>query len=689
MDSQQQQSQQLQSQLLAALANNQQAQHDQLLQQQLQQLANPEGDLLSQAIRQEMLAQQQRQAVQEHQIQQQQQALLQTQNQEKHQGVPVDAAHLQLEQRLAQATQQIQIQHGQQPAQYTITGASPGPQPTAQTANGGQSNNSASVSTASDLLKTSPSPTLTNTAPRKSPIAKKTKRKVTEEEGNNPGQAAAHKKRKAESQNGNTTAPEVIVLLDDKEDDPSEIGQPPKRKDIAMLLKATKDPAVKDFDYYRQELAQEAKDKGPELSVLAHEADKKPPSNEEDTPGSYKRIVSVLPQLPSEPDLLGSDGEEEDDRNGIRTETNSPKSLKPKHYILDGPKDKSRDKISELSAALQCGDEEDQYLTGPAFIGQNEEETNPAVIACKVAVDSWWPSNSAVRKERRAQKGTHAGDEEDDEPHPTKNGLFRRSKKTIRAIQSRLDDDIEPGVLQKLPHCKLHRSCSRKKTKTPKGGTVGVVTHSEPLFCVQVTEAHCTDVMLCCSLCSTWRHAQCGGHYTKTIPKGRPNIPFRPVCDRCYEETKFIKDNPVAQGRIARQRNEHLRRSLATTSVLRHACFSKHSGQYRWPLGQVAPTHIDSHLRSVQTRHDRAVKQWRDAVAKFGANGSKTKNPKDNAKFRMKEFERLLGCTTDAGKFSLLIHFAFTSLSSYYMYDIISHVPPTNLFYHYSTLHST
>ena len=613
------------------------------------------GDLLSQAIRQEMLAHQQRQAVQENQIQQQQQALLQTQNQGQHQGAPIDAAHLQLEQRLAQATQRIQIQHGQQPAQYTITGASPAPQPTAQAANGGQSNNSASA------------PTAPKSAPKKSPTAKKTKRKVTDEGGSNPGEAA-HKKRKVESKNSNTAAPEVIVLLDDKEDDPSEPGHQPKRKDIAMLLKATKDPAVKDFEYYRQELAQEAKDKGPELSLLAHEAEKKPPHDEEelsllaheaekkpphdeeDTPGSYKRIVSVLPQLPSEPDLLGSDGEEDDDGNGFEAETNSPKSLKPKHFILDGPKDKSRDKISELSSALQCGDKEDQYLTEPAFISQKEEETKPAVIACKSAVDSWWPSNSAVRKERRAQKGTHAGDEEDDKPDPTKYGIFRRSKMTIRAMQSRLDGDIEPGVLQKLPHCKLHRSRSRKETKTPEGSTV--VTHSEPLFCVQVTEAHCTDVMLCCSICSTWRHAQCGGHYTKTIPKGRPNIPFRPVCDRCYEESKLIKDNPVAQGRIARQRNEHLRRSLATTSVLRHACFSKHSGQYRWPLGQVAPTHIDSHLRSVQTRHDRAEKQWRDAVAKFGAKGPKKKNPKDNAKFRMKEFERLLGYTTDAGKFS-------------------------------------
>ena len=168
------------------------------------------------------------------------------------------------------------------------------------------------------------------------------------------------------------------------------------------------------------------------------------------------------------------------------------------------------------------------------------------------------------------------------------------------------------------------------------------------MFCIQVTEAHCTDTMLCCSICSTWRHAQCGGHYTYTTPKGRPSTPFRPVCDRCYEDSKLLKDNPIAQGRIARQRNEHLRRSLASTSVLRHACFSKHSGQYKWPLGHVAPTHIDSHLRSVHTRHDRAEKQWRDAAAKFGAKESITKKPKDNAKFRTKEFERLLGYVTDA-----------------------------------------
>ena len=611
-------------------------------------------DLLSKAIHQEMLVQhQQGQTVQGQQNQQQ--TFVQTQNQGQQHGAPVDAAHLQLEQRLAQATQRIQIQHGQQPEPYTIPGASPAPQPTAlAAANGGQPNNSANASTALDLLKASPPPPGINNVPKKSATAKPTKRRGPDaEEGGRPSEPAK-KKRKAkaaekeeEGKNDNVDAPEIIVL-DDKEDAPPEPGDPPKRKDIAMLLKATKDPAVKDFDHYRQELAREAKGKGPDLSILAHEAVKKPPQDEEDTPGSYKRIVSVLPQLPSEPDLFDSDVEGDTVANEVDADA---KSL---HSILDGPKDESRDKISELSAALQSSEDEDQDLTEPIFISQKEEETKPVVIACKSAVDSWWPSNSAVRKERRAKNDSHGGDEEDDKPDPAYNGLFRKSKKTVRAIQSRLDGDIEPGVLQKLPHCKLHRYSSRKETKTPDGETV--VTHSEPMFCIQVTEAHCTDVMLCCSICSTWRHAQCGGHYTKKIPKGRPSTPFRPVCDRCYEESKLIKDNPIAQGRIARQRNEHLRRSLATTSVLRHACFSKHSGQYRWPLGQVAPTHIDSHLRSVHTRHDRAKLQWRDAVAKFGAKTPKKNNPKDNAKFRMKEFERLLGHTTDAGMFCFDLH---------------------------------
>ena len=62
-----------------------------------------------------------------------------------------------------------------------------------------------------------------------------------------------------------------VVVLDDDVDDPS--GPKHPRKDIAMLLKATTDPSVKDFDHYRQELAQEANEKSTktsDLSVLAH-----------------------------------------------------------------------------------------------------------------------------------------------------------------------------------------------------------------------------------------------------------------------------------------------------------------------------------------------------------------------------------------------------------------------------------
>ena len=655
MSGQQQQQQQSQ-QLFAALTNQHQLQQDQLLQQhiqqltqppqtsallqqqrllELQQLANPTNgsllssllsgndggsggggvstgvgtctttatgtgdgtcndsasDLLSQAIQQEMLVQQHQQSTQAHH-----QTLLQAQNQAQQQSAPVDAAHLQLEQRLAQASQRIQIQHGQQPTPYSApTDIPQSPPPTAQTQNRGEANG--------------PPP----------------------------------KRRKKEAVEKKETQESEVIVLDDDVDDPS--GPKHPRKDIAMLLKATADPSVKDFDHYRQELAHEANEKsakGSDLSVLAHEAVKIPPQDEADTPGSYKRIISVLPKLPSEPNLPGSD-----DKSSItEVEPQSASPRRRKHHIFDKAKNTtSRDKILELSAALQNSNGEYQDPTVPHFISQREEEAGPLVITCKSSVDSWWPSNNAIRKERRA-KDPNMGDEEDDKPDPAKNGLFaRRSKKTFRAIQSRLDD-IEPGVLQKMPHCKLHRHSSRKEAKT-KGATV-VTRTTDPMFCVQVTEALCTDVMLCCSICSTWRHAQCGGHYTYTTPKGRPNTPFRPVCDRCYEDSKLLKDNPIAQGRIARQRNEHLRRSLASTSVLRHACFSKHSGQYKWPLGHVAPTHIDSHLRSVHTRHDRAEKQWRDAATKFGAKESITKKPKDNAKFRTKEFERLLGYVTDA-----------------------------------------
>ena len=102
---------------------------------------------------------------------------------------------------------------------------------------------------------------------------------------------------------------------------------------------------------------------------------------------------------------------------------------------------------------------------------------------------------------------------------------------------------------------------------------------------------------------------------------------------------------------------EQIRRGLATTSIMRHASFSKHGGTYKWPLGRVSATHIGGHTRSVNARHEKAEKQWAD-MAKRLSSGYGCK-PRERARVRTKELERLLVSVEDAGMSSDICDGAF------------------------------
>jgi len=254
--------------------------------------------------------------------------------------------------------------------------------------------------------------------------------------------------------------------------------------------------------------------------------------------------------------------------------------------------------------------------------------------------DDWWPSNSCIRKERR--KRGDPQDEEDTDEEDDATGDSRQAisfvKAGVEATRERLATSVEPGVLEKLPHCKLYDDyCKEKKN-------VG----SALKFCCQTTETFPFEVMVCCSVCSTWRHAQCGGHYKRyTADSVDPsNILFEPICDRCYLEKQFVEDNPVAATRIERQRIEHLRRCNAASAVMRQVAFGKHSGQYKWPLGSVSISHISGHTRSVQARHEKAEKQWSEMVARLG--NAQELRPRERQRVRTRELERLLVSVEDA-----------------------------------------
>ena len=176
------------------------------------------------------------------------------------------------------------------------------------------------------------------------------------------------------------------------------------------------------------------------------------------------------------------------------------------------------------------------------------------------------------------------------------------------------------------------------------------------MFCWQVTEAHPTEPLVFCSVCSTWRHAACGGHRKWSSSQGtiNPKSIFIPLCDQCVQEEEALKNDEELKTTLKKQRMEHLRKTLATNQVIRHAAFSKHGGSYKWPLGSVSATHIVGHTRSVNARHEKAEKQWQDMITKLA---NPDMRPRDRVKVRSREFDRLQQHIEDAGKFVSCISF--------------------------------
>lgn len=138
-----------------------------------------------------------------------------------------------------------------------------------------------------------------------------------------------------------------------------------------------------------------------------------------------------------------------------------------------------------------------------------------------IAVDTWWPSNGTIKRERRMRG--YKSEDDDSSDNDDKKHSGASIKKPSALARERRENPLEPGVLEKLPHCKVHRVRS----------ALNGVSASEPLFCFQVTELYPTDVMLCCSICHTWRHACCGGHHNFTGHLPKSSAAFSVVCDLC------------------------------------------------------------------------------------------------------------------------------------------------------------
>lgn len=310
--------------------------------------------------------------------------------------------------------------------------------------------------------------------------------------------------------------------------------------------------------------------------------------------GIVDDIMSRLPQLPSEPKYKG-------------------------------PAENSQ--FSGLG--IECLPEEDVPLNvdRPVFLkGKDGDLEEPLYYS---PVDPWYPDNDEILK---------AGGKEF-KSNSIQATVTLPSGKLFQvptAVHNRLSNSSEPGVLEKIPHCMIHtRKYQAQFGKLSK----------EPLFCFQVTEVYCNNVMVCCSKCSTWRHVECGGHYTYKSPRSSKDA-FVPVCDRCHKEELFLSMYPQASKRISIQRDIQIRKTNVLGDIMRHAAYAKHGGTYKWPLGSVAPSHILSHAKSVQIRNERSEKQWKEMLSKIDLS-SKTKS-RDKLKHRTKEMERVLNNLEEA-----------------------------------------
>lgn len=244
-------------------------------------------------------------------------------------------------------------------------------------------------------------------------------------------------------------------------------------------------------------------------------------------------------------------------------------------------------------------------------------------------IDAWFPSNNAIKREKKKKKVDDSTVMKIDAPDGNRLNVSASTRK-------RVAKNAEPGIIDKLPHCLLY--------EREQQALYGKLS-KEPYFCTQVTEIYCNSPMLCCSKCSTWRHAGCGGHHTFYSPTMAEKN-FVPLCDRCFKEKPLMDRYPNAEKRIARQRDVHLRKTNAAGEIIRYAAYAKHGGTYKWPLGSVSASHITGHSRSVQIRNERSEKQWKDMLNNL--NHSSIGKSKERVKQRTKELERVLNNLEEA-----------------------------------------
>jgi len=267
-------------------------------------------------------------------------------------------------------------------------------------------------------------------------------------------------------------------------------------------------------------------------------------------------------------------------------------------------------------------------------------DSNPAPPS-----ETWWPKTAIASSERNFKIIPYNSKRWDGDvslPH------FVLSNERHEALTK----DVEPGVIEKLPYCRL----AAGKSSNPLEPTLH-------LYCVQVTTMFCTNPMLCCSECYTWRHAECGGHYAHTflssiIPSDQTKN-LKPICDRCFTEQKLLVHYPDATKRLRKQRIDHLRREQMTSAVMNEVM---NSSVFKQPIGNVSDGNRSSYVRNIEKRYEKVIKHWNDMVDVIGALPNTVKSKTD---VNEREYNRLLKFFEDAGK---LLQYSHNGSTFYVMF---------------------
>lgn len=188
-----------------------------------------------------------------------------------------------------------------------------------------------------------------------------------------------------------------------------------------------------------------------------------PQLSEKDYPELTPHLKFNLPLLPSEPEPM---------------ETSAAASKAKVNSLIQA---------INSSGIVSREDESALILTDLSKSCQSSSKQKPAKKAKPAHTDKWWPTDESIKQERRLLGINDNGNESDELI-----GKISITKQSLVDAKKRLENSVEPGVLELLPYCRLYQL----RVNSGQSGA-----SDEPKFCFQVANMFPDEPMVCCSKC--------------------------------------------------------------------------------------------------------------------------------------------------------------------------------------------